>query len=101
MKVHLVHLDHNQYHQVQHVMMAFLMMHAFQIQFVLHVHNRSVDKNLDLANLVSRNTEHNENEYFRRIFTSSDTLNTPTTRALHFIGRFLIGQFRGVIVIST
>jgi hypothetical protein len=49
------HQHHNHHHQVQHVMKAFQGMHAFQIQFVLHVHNISVDDNLDLANLVSTN----------------------------------------------
>ncbi len=83
-------------------MMAFQVMHAFQIQFVLHVHNIPVDENLDLVNLVSINTNIIQKKSFSKDFgfTSSVTLNTPTTRALHFIGRFFIGQLRGVMMIS-
>jgi hypothetical protein len=94
---------HNRHRRVRHVMMAFLTKRALETRFVLHVRNRSVERSLVPQILVARRITvvSNESRTVCTIcFTSSETLRTPTTCALHFNGRSLIGQCRGVIVMS-
>ena len=89
-------VQHHNYHRpIRSVTRAFLRKHELQIRCFLHVHNILVDRNRVLMILVANRNRIDRIQFDRNSllsFTSSETLKTPTIRALHFIGRSFTGQ---------